>query len=312
MAESRPLPRGVALRVGRGVFLRRLRRNAFPYMVLVPILIWFAVFAIYPFLYSIHASFYRYIVSKPFSSPFAGLTNYTDIFTPGTRSFTAFTNTLIYVVLKVGILVPVSLSLALLINRIRHAQRLYVYLIFLPNLCAAAAISVLFLWLYNPTYGLIDNVLANYNLPTLDFVTSDSQSLVSVVAVDIWQSLGFGTIIFLAGLLHIPEIMHEAARIDGGSRWQIFWRVTLPLLAPTTLFLLVITMINAFQAFDFIFVMTQGGPGYSSYTLAYQVYFQGLQNSELGPASAAGVVMFIVVCAAVIFQFRLLRPNWEY
>jgi ABC-type sugar transport system permease subunit len=312
MAESQSLPRGATMSARRSVFVRRLRRNAFPYMVLIPILIWFAVFAVYPFLYSLHASLYRYIVSKPFSSPFAGLSNYTDIFTPGTRSFTAFTNTLIYVVLKVGLVVPISLGLALLINKIRHGQRVYIYFIFLPALCAAAAIGVLFLWLYNPTYGLIDNVLANYNLPTFDFVTSDSQSLVSVIVVDVWQSLGFGTIIFLAGLLHIPETIHEAARMDGGHGWQLFRYVTLPLLAPTTLFLLVITMINAFQAFDFIFVMTQGGPGYSSYTLSYQIYFQAFENSELGPASAAGGVMFVIVCLAVIVQFRLLRPNWEY
>jgi multiple sugar transport system permease protein len=301
--------------VGPGTgFFAKLRRPRvlFPWLVLTPILIYYCVFLIYPLVYAIWVSMHLWIIERPASSPFVFLQNYTDLLLPTSRFMGAFINTLKYVVIRTVVLVPAGLLLALLLSRFVRSQRFYLFCVFAPVVCPGAAIAVLWTVLLHPRFGLINNIIMNMGLPRQGFLTSPDQALYAIVGVDIWQSMGFGAVIFLAGLLGIPEQFIEAARIDGANRWQLFWKITLPLLAPTTLFVTVVTLIGAFQVFDLILVMTDGGPGYSTYVLSYLIYNQGMLRNQMGSATAIALIMFIIILVFTRLQFRLMRPRWEY
>lgn len=290
----------------------RRPRNLFPWLVLVPVMAYYCVFLIYPLLFAVWVSLHLWIIENPSASPFVLFKNYTDLLLPTARFRDAFFNTVQYVVIRTVALVPLGLLVALLLSRFQRAQRFYLFCVFAPALCSGAAVAVLWTWLYQPRFGPINAGLALLGLPRQGFITVSNQALYSVVAVDIWQHVGFGSIIFLAGLLNIPEQLLEAARIDGANRWQLFWRVTLPLLAPTTLFISVVTLIGSFQVFDLILVMTSGGPGYASYVLSYLIYNEGIVRNSLSTATAVSLVMFAIIMVFTVIQFRLMRPRWEY
>jgi len=294
--------------------LNRLRvpRNAFPWLVLTPILLYYFLFLIYPILYAVWVSLHLWIIEDPSASQFVLFRNYSDLLLPTSRFQDAFRNTIVYVIVRTVALVPLGLLTALLLYQFRRTQRFYLFCVFAPIVCPSAAIAVLWKWLYHPRFGPINAQLAELGLPRQGFITEASQALYSVVAVDIWQHIGFGAVIFLAGLMSIPEQLLEAARIDGASRWQLFWRITLPLLSHTTLFVTVITLIGSFQVFDLILVMTSGGPGYATYVLSYLIYNEGILRTDMGAASAISLVMFAIIMIFTVIQFRLLRPRWEY
>lgn len=301
--------------VARGLSLYKMIRRPrvlFPWLVLTPILVYYAVFLIYPLVYAVWVSLHLWIIEKPDSSPFVLLQNYRDLLLPTSRFPAAFFNTLKYVAIRTVVLVPAGLLLALLLSRFVRSQRFYLFCVFAPVVCPGAAIAVLWTVLLHPRFGMINNVIMGLGLPRQGFLTSADQALYAIVGVDIWQNMGFGAVIFLAGLLGIPEQFIEAARIDGANRWQLFWKVTLPLLAPTTLFVTVITLIGAFQVFDLILVMTDGGPGYATYVLSYLIYNEGMLRNNMGSATAIALIMFIIIMLFTRLEFRLMRPRWEY
>lgn len=297
------------------------KHRGFLLSVLIPILIFYGLFIWYPLFYSIWASLHLWVPENPFGSIFVGLSNYIKLFTTDPRFIKALSNTIIYVALKTGVAVVIGVIIALLLDQIKRMQRLYIYLIFLPVLCSATAIGILFLYFYQPTFGLFNTILGMIGLPTQKFLTDAKQALFCVAAADIWQTLGFSTLIFFTGLIGMPGVFVEAARIDGAKPFQILFRITLPLLGHTILFIAVYTMINAFQVFDFIFVMTSsgggtggtsGGPGFSSYVLSLLVYNEGLLRMQIDKGAAVGFIMFIIILIATIVQFKIIKPKWEY
>jgi ABC-type sugar transport system permease subunit len=293
----------------------RPRGGWFPYLVVGPALGWFGLFVFYPVAMAVWTSLHAWIVEDPAASPWVGLKNYQDLFAETSIFPDAVRNTLIYVVLRTGVLVPLGLALALLLSQFNRSQRFYIFAIFLPGLVSAAAVGVLFRLIYQPTFGLINPILLNLGLPRMGFLNDPDQALYSVIAVDIWQSVGFGTIIYLAGLLNIPETFIEAALLDGANRWQLFWQIKRPLLAHTTLFVAVITLISSFQVFDLILSMTgppPGGPGYSTYTVSFLIYNQAMQRSQMGTGTAIAVIMYLVIMVFTLIQIRWLRPRWEF
>jgi multiple sugar transport system permease protein len=301
--------------IPRGRARFRPPRGWFPYLVVGSALLWYVVFVFYPVALAVWMSLHAWVIENPAASPFVGLKNYADLLDPTSRFPNAARNTLVYVALRTGLLVPIGLMLALLLSQFKRSQRFYVFAIFLPSLVSAAAVGVLFRLIYQPTFGFINPILLNLGLPRMGFLNDPDQALYSVIAVDVWHGLGFSTMIFLAGLLNIPETFVEAARIDGANRWRLFWDVKLPLLGHTTLFVVVVTLIASFQVFDLILAMTgppAGGPGYSTYTLSFLIYNEALQRSEMGTATAIAIVMYAVIIVLTLVQIRWLRPRWEY
>jgi ABC-type sugar transport system permease subunit len=317
MARTPPLTRTGEWTIPRTRAGIRLRPRAgwFPYVVVGLALGWYALFVFYPVVMAVWMSLHAWIVENPSASPWVGLRNYRDLFAETSIFPRAVRNTLVYVVLRTGLLVPLGLALALLLNQFRRSQRFYVFAIFLPSLVSAAAVGVLFRLIYQPTFGLINPILLDLGFPRMGFLNDPDQALYSVIAVDVWQSVGFGTMIYLAGLLNIPETFIEAARIDGANRWQLFWQIKRPLLAHTTLFVAVITLISSFQVFDLILSMTgppPGGPGYATYTVSFLIYNEALQRSQMGTGTAIAVIMYLVIMVFTLIQIRWLRPRWKY
>jgi multiple sugar transport system permease protein len=302
-------------------FTRARSRYLFPVAVLLPIAAWYLVFLYYPTFYSLWASLHLWVAENPSKSTFIGLKNYVELFTADPRFQKALSNTFIYVIGKAAIVIPLGMVIALLLEKLRRGTKLYVFAIFLPALCSATAIGILFNYLYQPSFGLFNAILKRLSLPSQPFLTSAVQAIYCVIITDSWAYIGFTTLIFYTGLMSLPEVFTEAARVDGAGPFRTFFQVKLPILGHTVMFIAVYTVINAFQSFDFIFVMTSsgggtggssGGPGFSSYVLSLQVYIDGMLRMHIDTSTTIATVMLAIVLTLTLIQLRFLRPKWEY
>lgn len=299
---------------------RRTFRNAFPYIVITPMLVWCLVFVIYPVAYSVWVSLHQWIASAPAQSPFVGIQNYIDLVTTDRRFPTAFRNTLVYTLVVTPIVLVIGFGIASLMVRVSRLTRYYMFAFFLPSLVPASIIGVVFGLFYQPTFGLANFLLTRVGFAPLNFMKDPDLALWTVATVEVWQRLGFAVLILYAGLLTLPHVYTEAARMDGANRLQILRFITLPLTRRVLIFVTVVTIIAALQAFDLIYIMTTsggtgsspGGPGISTYTLGLLVYNEGLIRGKYGPASATATILFVIVFGATILQLRFFRQTWEY
>ena len=304
-----------------GKSLLRKRKYLFPLMVLGPLLVWYVLFMYYPTGYSIWASLHLWVADNPIKSTFVGLKNYLDMFTIDPRFKKSLANTFIYVFTKTALVIPIGMIIALLFERLKRGTRLYIFAVFLPALCSATAVGILFTYLFQPNFGLFNSILKSIGLSPQPFLTDSKQAIFCVIATDAWQYVGFTTLIFFTGLISIPYHFIEAARVDGSKAWRTFFSIKLPIMGHTLAFLVVYTVINAFQFFDFVFIMTQsgggtggasGGPGYSSSVLSLMVYNEGMLRPNVDKATAVATIIFSIVLILTVVQYRILRPKWEY
>jgi multiple sugar transport system permease protein len=289
-----------------------VKSKYFPAVVLIPILVWFGLFIFYPVAKSAQASFYEWNTLKPSESHYVGAGNYLELLKDQTFHI-SLKNTFLYVLLKLGISVPLGLVIALLLYRIRsnRSRNAFLMVIFMPYVCSVAAMSVLFKWLYQPMIGGFTTILRMLHVPDQGFLNSPQQAIYCIVATDIWQGLGYQVIILLAGLMEVPETYIEAATIDGARPRQVVFRIMIPLLGNVMAFIIVTTLIGAFQVFDRVLVMTRGGPGNNSYVLSYFIYRYALYYYRAGYGSAAAIVMFFMIILISIAQLRIIRPRWK-
>jgi multiple sugar transport system permease protein len=289
-----------------------MKSKYFPAVILIPILLWFALFLFWPVVKSAQASLYEWNTLKPSESKYIGASNYLEL-TQDQTFLIGMKNTLLYVLLKVGVSVPLGLLVALLLYRIQHnrARNAFLLVIFMPYVCSVAAMSVLFKWLYQPMFGGFTTLLRMVHIPDQGFLNSPQQAIYCIVATDIWQGLGYQVMILLAGLMEIPDTYVEAATIDGAKPRQVVFRIMVPLLVNVLAFVLVTTLIGAFQVFDRVLVMTKGGPGNNSYVLSYFIYRYALYYYRAGYASAVAIIMFLMTIVISIAQIRILRPKWK-
>ena len=254
-------------------------------------------------------SFFRWDVISP--PVFIGIRNYTDLFDPARERFLqALGNTIYYVVGAVPSSLVISLLLAMALNRIR-GQTLFRTIYFLPSVCAGVAIATLWAWLFNTQFGFINWVLSWFGLPKVPWLSDSNWAMPSIIIMSVWQGLGYPIVLFLAGLQGIPEEYYEAARIDGAGNWQLFRYVTLPLLSPTTFLILVLSIIGSFQVFEQTYIMTQGGPSFSTTTIVLMIVYRGFQDFKMGLAAAMAYILFAIVLLWTIIQFWLQR-RWVH
>ena len=279
------------------------RRGLF--LFLLPWLVSFSLFSAYPIAFSLGVSFTEY---NPFSGGMAGwvgLANYRTIF--GDPLFwRSFVNTITFVVGTVLPTAAISLGLAVLINR---TGRLLTWLrtgYFIPSVVSLAAVSLVFKYIYS-RQGLLNMIVTTFGGGARDWLLSPNLALPSIMAMDIWASIGYYTIFYLAGLQTIPEELYEAARIDGAGRLALFRYITLPSLKPVIVFVIVVNTIRAFQVFVEVVIMTRGGPMGSTMTLVYYLYEKAFHRIEMGAASAVALVVFILIAGFALLQVRLLR-----
>ncbi len=287
----------------------RRRRSA--YLYLTPAALVFLVFTLGPAFFVLYISLFNWNFLNSALSTFVGLQNYTNLLTSST-----FWHSLAISLYFVVGTVPVGLFLALVLAMAlmnQFAGRGFVRLaVFSPYVTPVVATSIVWIWIFNPQFGLINGLLHMAHLPELGWLQSQRWAMPGVIFYTLWHSLGFDVIIFMAGLSGISADLREAARIDGANRWQEFWSVTWPLLTPTTLFVLIITTIGSLQAFTQFFTMTAGGPMSATTTTSYLLYELAFLFYRTGPAAALAVLLFIIIAGLTALQMLLSQRRTYY
>jgi multiple sugar transport system permease protein len=300
---------------------RNPARTIFPYVVLAPMLLWFAIFTLYPVIFSFWTSLHLWTAEIGFASPWAGAGNYISLLTTDPFFKTAFVNTLRYGFAVTLVVVPAGYLLAYCLRQVKFFNNGYTFIYFLPYLMPAAIIGILFGFFYQPVFGTVNFVLGQLGLGRPGWLQDPRLALWTVASVEMWLRLGFATLITFSGLVALPNSLIEAARIDGANNWTLFTTIITPLMSRVLVFVSAVTMITALQTFDLIYVMTRtgggtggsaGGPGISTYTMAFLVYTEGLQRFQIGPATAVSSILLVMVLAFTILQLRFFRPDWEY
>lgn len=242
---------------------------------------------------------------------FVGAENYLDLL--GDSEFhQVLINSLIYATSIVAATMIIGLALGLLFNQRLKGSSVARFVSFAPHIITGSALATLWLFILDPRYGLLSGLLGPLGVSTPDWTHSSTWSLWSIISLQVWNRVGFTAIIFLAALQGMPKDVYEAATLDGAGTWARFRRITLPLLSPITLFLLIITTLHSFRAYEATALMTGGGPGISSTTLTWYIYQLAFSNYDVGHATAAAVLLFFILIAISIAQFAVGRKRVHY
>ncbi len=287
------------------------RREALLFLLFVgPNLFFFAVFSFWPIIYSAYLSTRRWDMIAPVKLP-VGLNNYRYLFSDATFHL-VLRNTVVFTGVTVGGTLALGLGLALLLNQPLRGREGAKAILFAPSLLSGAAISIVWIYLFDPRFGLIARILDVAGLPSPAWLADPRWAMPAVIIVSIWKDLGFTAVIYLAGLRTIPRDLYEAAKVDGAGPWWRFRSVTLPMLSPIVFFLGVTSLLNTIQSFDIIQVMTKGGPVDSTTTLIYYVYQQGFVAFNAGRASAAAIILFVAMLGITLAQVRWAERQVHY
>lgn len=286
------------------------RRNLIAWSFIAPNFIGFAVFTLVPLVFSIVLSFAKWDASHPIE--FVGLKNFVNVFKDETFRV-SLRNTICYTVITVPSTLVCSLALAVILNRkgkiITFARGVF----FFPYVASIIAIATVWNMLLLPSMGPINNILMSLGIKNPPgWFTSTDTALITVAIVSVWKTMGYYMIMYLGGLQGIPEQLYEAARMDGASRRQQLFRITLPLLGPSHFLVSVMLIINCFKAFDLILALTNGGPGRSTNVLAYYVYNKAFVGWKFGEASVASCVLTVFVLVLTVIQFRFEKRLTDY
>lgn len=297
-------PRGAGAAGGRRFY--GSRRSTFVF--LSPWLLSFALFGAYPVLFSFLVSLTDYNPLRG-GMEWLGIDNYARALRDP-MFWQSLKVTLIFVAGTIPFTTTLSLGLALLLNRPLRGRGFLRASFFLPTVVSLVVISLIFKQVYAP-FGFLNTVLESLGVSGVAWLQNPRTALPAVMAMDVWAAIGYYTVIYLAGLQTIPAELYEAAEVDGGTGWRKHWHVTLPLLLPTTLFVVVINTIRSLQVFIEIFVMTRGGPLNSTLTSVFYLYEQGFRYFDQGYASAIAYMLFVLTLAFSLIQSRVLRARTE-
>jgi sn-glycerol 3-phosphate transport system permease protein len=281
-----------------------------PYTMVAPAITVFSIFFIYPIIYMVYLSMFDWNFISP-NKNFVGMQNFTDLLTEK-EFIQVITNTSIYTVLTVTFIIGLSLVLALWLNKTSMFSSFVQGAIFSPHIVSWVSISMIWAWVMDPQYGLLNWFIGLFGFAKLAWLSSQKTSLISLVIVAVWKGLGYNTLVFIAGLQSIPKDIYEAAALDRSKPWTTFYRLILPMLSPTIFFLVIINMIGSFQVFETIAIMTQGGPVNTTNTLVYYIYEYGFRFFKIGYASAAGVILLFIVGILTILYFKMLSKRVHY
>ena len=282
-----------------------VRRNLSAYLFILPFMALFAVFNIAPFFWALWLSLLKGDLVAPVK-PFVGFQNYVSL-TTDNITLTVFRNSLQYTVSVVPIAVITALALAFLIgNKLVRFKDFYWSVVFFPLLASAAATAQIWSYILAPRYGVLTYLLGLVGVPEIYWLSNPDVALYGILLIEWWRGIGFHIILFLAAMLGVPEELHEAARIDGATAFQVAVRVTIPLMRPVILFSIVMGTIWAFQLFDTVFVLTNGGPVHSTATIVWYIYNHAFRYGQVGMAAAMGVVLLLIIMPISFVQMRVL------
>lgn len=278
------------------------RNDILGYAFLAPNLIGFIVFTLIPFVYALYISFFKWdgITDKVF----VGLDNYLALLKDSGFRI-AMKNTLIYTVLNVSTTIVAGLALALAVHSVKHLKTLFRTTLFLPNMVTISSIVIVWQAFYHPTYSPFSMILRTFGVENPpQWIGDPKWAMLCIIIMSIWLNAGYYMVLFLAALNNIPSHYYEAADIDGAGIWKKFWRITLPMLSPTTFFVVIMAIINSFKVFDQVALLTQGGPGRSTNVLVYYIYQESFTYYRFGSASAMAYVLFALIFIVTVIQYR--------
>ena len=287
---------------------KRLRDNITGYVFIGPQLIGITAFVLVPLIYAMALSLYKWDLLSP--PRFVGFANFAEIL--GSRVFwAAVRSTVSYSALYIPLNIILALVFALLLNNLR-GKVVFRTLFFLPVVTNSVAASLVWAWLLNADFGLINQTLKSLGvLAPPRWMASPDTAMLGVVLMSVWWTVGTNMVIFLAGLQGIPEVYYEVAALDGANSTRRFIHVTLPLLTPTIFFVLVITVIGSLQVFDQILILTNGGPADSTRVIVMYIYTEAFQRFRMGTSAASALILFVVLLLLTVLQFRLQR-RWVH
>lgn len=299
MAETAP--------IGRRSQLRQRQLEALTgYLFVAPDVLGLLVFVVIPIFYAAWVSLHSWDAIGPMV--WVGLKNYASMLRDR-QWHDALRVTLVYTVVFVPLLFALSLGVALLVQQKLVLRGAFRTAYFSPVVFSLVVAAIMWSYIFDQQSGLLNYVLHFFGIKPQAWLGSVKLALPSVTTVSLWAAVGYYMVIFLAGLQDIPRDYYEAARIDGGSGWQIFWRITLPLLRPTSIFVLITTTIGAVQVFDQVYVLTSGGPANATQVSVYYIYLQAFQFSHIGYSSALAFVLFAIIFGLSLAQLRFFRTG---
>lgn len=281
-----------------------------PYAMIFPAILIFCLFFIYPIGYMIYLSFHDWNFVSPVKD-FVGTSNFSYLLSD--RDFReVISNSFIYTFFTVFLTISLSLLLALWLNRGGAVYSFMQASIFSPHIISLVSVSMLWMWIMDADYGLLNWFLNLIGMESVMWLTSPDYALTSLILVAVWKGIGFNTLVFIAGLQSIPKDLYEAAELDHTPPWRRFLKITVPMLSPTLFFLTIIGVINSFQVFETINLMTTGGPINSTNTFVYYIYQYGFQFFKIGYASAAGVILLVILSVLTVVYFKVLSKRVHY
>jgi multiple sugar transport system permease protein len=275
---------------------------------ITPAFLHLLVFAILPIAYAFGLSLFKVRLVRP-EKAFVGVDNYT--FALGEESFrNALWNSARYALMSVPLGIAVALAVALLVNQKLRGITLFRTIYYIPAISSGVAISMLWIYVYLPETGMINSGLNLIGINNkTDFLNDVHWAMIAVVVMSVFTGLGPRMVLFLAGLVGIPQELYEAGALDGATGWRAFWKLTLPMLIPTTFFVVVTSTISALQLFTPIYMMTKGGPDESTDVVGYHIYTEAWVNFNTGLASAKSFILLAAIALVSLVQFRLMRSQ---
>lgn len=288
---------------------RRREDLAVAFLFLLPSLLLFGTFVYYALGFNLYLSFTSWNFIAPVKT-WVGWDNYARLLT-NARFWKVFTNTFYFALGTVALSMLGGLVLALLLNRKVRGRAVFRTLIFSPYVTTTAAVALLWVWIFDPTYGLINWLLSWVGIAGPRWLTSTEWAMPAIILMSAWRTVGYSMVIFLAGLTAIPRDLYEAAAIDGAGSWASLRHITIPLLSPTTFFLMVTSLIGALQEFDAVAVMTAGGPVDATKVFNYFIFEQAFVVFRAGYAAAVAASLFVIILTLTILQLRL-SSRWVH
>lgn len=292
--------------------LIQMRKEWTAYLFLTPSLIMFAIFTLFAVGFAFYISFHEWNILEP-QKPFVGLDNYVRLV--GDEKFhQALLVTILFTAFGVPLTMITGLSIALLLNTQIRARGLFRTLYYIPVITPLVVSSIIWKWVYQGDYGLLNYYLLELGLikERLLWLADPDLAMPAVIIMGVWGGAGLHMVVYLAGLQSIPEEFYDAAKVDGANPLQRLFHVTIPLLGPTTFFLLIISVIDSFQIFTQIYVMTSGGPLRRTTTVGFYLYQKAFKHFDMGYATAMAYALFALIFVFTLFQFRFTRRDIEY
>ena len=284
--------------------------NAKPYLLIAPSIVLLCVFCIYPIFSIISLSFYQWDMVTPFKK-FVGLENFITLLGDA-QFYRTLANTVIYVVCTVGFGVSLGLAAALYLSKKTRVNSFLQSVAFTPYIVSLASIAMLWMWLMNKDFGLLNAVLAFVGAPPVDWLGNPRIALASLILIAVWKSVGYNALILVSALQTIPPYLYEAAKLDRAGAWSVFRKITFPMISPTVFFLTLVDAIASFKVFETIQIITEGGPQNATNTLVFSLYEYGFRFYKVGYAAAIGVVLLAIILIFTALYFKVLSKRVHY